>query len=162
PQRRDRLIAGRERPRDASSARRAIWHAPRLALALAVALAMTAGLTPASASAVPAPKLSWHPCADPAQKGLQCATARGVPLDYRHPGGRTIRLAVIRHRATDPAHRIGTLFFNYGGPGAPGTAGLARSAGLLPAAMRARFDVASWDPRGVGESTAVKCFASAQ
>jgi pimeloyl-ACP methyl ester carboxylesterase len=24
----------------------------------------------------------------------------------------------------------------------------------------ARFDIVSWDPRGVGESTAVQCFAS--
>ena len=39
-------------------------------------------------------------------KGFQCATARGVPLDYRHPGGRTIHL---------------TLFFNPGGPGAAGS-----------------------------------------
>ena len=30
------------------------------------------------------------------------------------------------------------------------------------AEKRQRFDVVSWDPRGVGESTAVQCFASAQ
>jgi hypothetical protein len=29
----------------------------------------------APASAIPAPKLSWHACTDPAQIGLQCATA---------------------------------------------------------------------------------------
>src|SRR5205823_8680328 len=63
------------------------------------------------------PKLSWQPCADPAQKGFQCATPT-VPRNYRHRHGAKIHLAVIRHRATDPAHRIGTLFFNPGGPGA--------------------------------------------
>jgi hypothetical protein len=83
-----------------------------------------------------------------------------VPLDYRHPRGRTIHLAVIRKRATDPARRIGTLFINFGGPGGPGTAGLPQS--TLPPALGTRFDIGSWDPRGVGESTAVKCFASAQ
>jgi pimeloyl-ACP methyl ester carboxylesterase len=147
-------------PRDASRGRRAI----RLgrSLALAAVLVMTAGLAPASASAVSAPKLSWKPCADPAQKGFQCATARGVPLDYRHPRGRTIHLAVIRHRATDPAHRIGTLFFNPGGPGAGGTAVLPSAIDLFPATVRARFDIVSWDPRGVGASTPVECFASAQ
>ena len=30
------------------------------------------------------------------------------------------------------------------------------------AAVRERFDVVSWDPRGVGRSTAVQCFPSAQ
>jgi pimeloyl-ACP methyl ester carboxylesterase len=116
----------------------------------------------APASAIPAPTLSWHACTDPAQIGLQCATARGVPLDYAHPRGRTIRLAVIRKRATDRAHRIGTVFFNFGGPGAAGTAVLPVSMPKIPGALRARFDIASWDPRGVGESTAVKCFASPQ
>lgn len=28
----------------------------------------------------------------------------------------------------------------------------------IPAALRARFDIISWDPRGVGASTAVQCF----
>ena len=30
----------------------------------------------------------------------------------------------------------------------------------FPAAVQARFDIVSWDPRGVGASTAVECFAS--
>jgi len=33
-----------------------------------------------------------------------------VPLDYRHPRGKLISIAEIRHRATDPARRVGTLF----------------------------------------------------
>ena len=82
-----------------------------------------------------------------------------MPLDYDDPGGRTIRLAVIRRQATDRRHRIGTLFFNFGGPGGPGTVILPVSE-WIPAALRARFDITSWDPRGVGESTAVRCFAS--
>ena len=115
-------------------------------------------LTPSRASAaVPVPKLSWKSC----QKDFQCATAR-VPLDYSHPRERTIHLAVIRHRATDPAHRIGTLFFNPGGPGGSGVAALPGFLSLFPAAVRARFDITSWDPRGVGASTAVTCFASAR
>jgi pimeloyl-ACP methyl ester carboxylesterase len=107
-------------------------------------------------TAVATPKLSWHAC----QKAYQCAIAR-VPLDYRHPRGRTIHLAVIRHRATDPARRIGTLFVNPGGPGGSGVAALPGFVRLFPAAVRARFDIASWDPRGVGASTPVECFASA-
>jgi len=53
------------------------------------------------------PVLRWHSCDD----GFQCATAR-VPLDYDHPRGAMISIAVIRHLATDRTHRAGTLFFN--------------------------------------------------
>jgi pimeloyl-ACP methyl ester carboxylesterase len=127
-----------------------------LALASLSAILLTSSRAPA---AVPVAKLSWQAC--PKEKGFQCATVR-VPLDYSHPRGQTIHLAVIRHRATDPAHRIGTLFFNPGGPGGSGVAALPGFVSLLPAAVRARFDIASWDPRGVGVSTAVECFASAR
>ena len=125
-------------------------------LALASLSAILGTPSPAPAAA-PAPQLSWHPC----QKGFQCATAR-VPLDYSHPHERTIHLAVMRHRATDPARRIGTLFLNPGGPGGSGVAALPSFVSLFPAAVQARFDIASWDPRGVGASTSVKCFASAR
>jgi pimeloyl-ACP methyl ester carboxylesterase len=132
----------------------------RILLVSVLALASLSAilLTPSRASAaVPVPELSWHTC----QKGFQCAIAR-VPLDYSHPRGRTIHLAVIRHRATDPARRIGTLFFNPGGPGGSGVAALPGFVSLFPAAVRARFDIASWDPRGAGASTPVECFASAR
>lgn len=133
----------------------------RILLVFVLALAsLSANLltSPRAAAAVPTPKLSWKAC----HKVFQCATAR-VPLDYSHPRGPTIHLKVIRHRATHPAHRIGTLFFNPGGPGTSGVALLrAGFLGLFPAAVRERFDIASWDPRGVGASTPVKCFASAR
>ena len=58
------------------------------------------------------PDLHWVDCDD----GLQCATAT-VPLDYDRPGGRHISLALARVPAGDPAHRIGSVFVNDGGPG---------------------------------------------
>src|SRR5262249_11927931 len=54
-------------------------------------------------------------------RALECGALR-VPLDYADPGGRQIDLALIRVRATDPAHRIGSLVFNFGGPGGSGIA----------------------------------------
>jgi pimeloyl-ACP methyl ester carboxylesterase len=112
---------------------------------------------PAASAASPAtPVLNWQPC----DNGFQCATAR-VPLDYRDPHGRLIDIAVIRHLATDPAHRIGSLFFNPGGPGGQGVAALPLWYTFFPAAVRARFDLVSFDPRGVGASTAVQCYPSA-
>src|SRR2546423_941557 len=109
----------------------------------------------ATLGALHVPRLRWSPCRG--HKGFQCATAK-VPLDRQRHGGPAIRLAVIRHRATDPALRVGSLFWDPGGPGVSGVE-------LLPelwdkvfsAALRGRFDIVSWDPRGVGASTAVRC-----
>src|SRR5580700_9760295 len=85
---------------------------PRAATAVITAVLLTALLAPAAAQAAPVqqhaatapvPVLRWRPC----DGGFQCATAR-VPLDYRRPRGATIRLAVLRHLATEPARRIGS------------------------------------------------------
>jgi len=74
------------------------------------------------------------------------------------------RSSSIRHPASRPDKRIGTFFFNPGGPGSSGLEVLKdqSSAGLLDAAGdgRRRFDVLSWDPRGVGASTRIRCFRS--
>jgi pimeloyl-ACP methyl ester carboxylesterase len=113
----------------------------------------------AAAAETPVPELDWQACADPDQDGFDCATAQ-VPLDYGDPQGATIDLAVIRHRATDPAQRLGALFFNPGGPGGLGTELLPSWISLFPSELRTRFDLISWDPRGVGASTAVQCFAT--
>lgn len=117
------------------------------------------GAAPTGTAEAVVPELSWHPCPGAHQRNFECANARGVPLDYGVPGGETIKLAVIRRRATDRSRRIGTLFFNPGGPGGAGTQTLPMWYQRFPAAVRARFDIVSWDPRGVGRSTAVQCFA---
>ncbi|MEO8925556.1 MAG: alpha/beta hydrolase [Caulobacteraceae bacterium] len=117
----------------------------------------------------PAPALHWKPCADAGQAGFECATAR-APLDYSSPRGKTIQLALIRHKATDRARRIGSLFFNPGGPGGRGTLimpllfnePIKTAPVTFPVKVRERFDIVSWDPRGVGLSTAVRCFATPQ
>jgi pimeloyl-ACP methyl ester carboxylesterase len=82
-----------------------------------------------------------------------------VPLDYRHPGGTKISIAVVRHVATDPAKRIGSLFVNGGGPDQQIQGFLTAYPGL-PAIVRERFDIITFDPRGFGHSTAVHCFPS--
>lgn len=142
--------AARTRPRPSAGLRR---------LAAAVGIGMLAALLPtavASASAGPsAPAPRWQACGYAA--GYQCASVP-VPLDYDHPGGPTIRIAVIRHLATDPARRADSLFFNPGGPGGPGTIVLPLMYDHFPAQIRERFDIVSFDPRGVGRSDGLKCF----
>ncbi len=110
------------------------------------------------ASGVAVPRLRWMPCG----AGFECATAK-VPLDYDKPHADTISLALIRLPATDRARRIGTLFVGQGGPGGSGVAflrDLGRS--LFTPEVRARFDLLSFDPRGIGRSTPLRCFATAK
>ncbi len=81
-----------------------------------------------------------------------------VPLDYADPTKGTITLAVERHLATDPAHRVGSLLVNPGGPGHAGTFLASEASYLYDASLVARFDIIAWDPRGTGASTpAVDC-----
>ena len=108
----------------------------------------------ATPEATPA-ALAWSACAD--ADGWECATLP-VPLDYADPNGRTIDLALTRLPAADPARRIGVLLFNPGGPGGAGVRTLHQLDTLLfPDETRARFDIVSFDPRGVGESGQIDC-----
>ncbi len=119
------------------------------------------GLVPSAAAGSPIPSksptaaIAWHSCGE----RLECARVR-VPLDWDRPRGRTISLALIRHLASRPDERIGSLFINPGGPGESGV-GLVQGAGSdLDAWGDGRFDVVSWDPRGTNASTPVRCFRS--
>ncbi|QYX77655.1 alpha/beta hydrolase [Streptomyces akebiae] len=86
----------------------------------------------------------------------QCATLK-VPLDYAEPDGATIGLALIRSRATgDADERVGSLLFNFGGPGGSGVSMLPSYAGLT-SELHKRYDLVSWDPRGVALSEGVRC-----
>jgi len=96
--------------------------------------------------------LSWRSCAAQVPR-LQCARLQ-VPLDYRHPDGRKITLALDRIPATaPPARRQGVLLVNPGGPGASGLGLAAQVAKGLDPAVAADYDIVGFDPRGVGSST---------
>jgi hypothetical protein len=108
--------------------------------------------SPRAAGPVGAP-IPWGAC-DPPGPGLQCARIR-VPLDWDRPNGRAIRLAVIRHLASKPRERIGTLFIYPGGPGDTGVGLVQGDPEGIDAIGGGRFDVVSWDPRGAHASTRV-------
>ncbi len=82
-----------------------------------------------------------------------------VPLNGARPGGPDITIAVIRHIASRPHRRIGSLFVN--GGGASGSLELVRSEGARFDAMgQGRFDVVGWALRGgAGADPIVRCFA---
>jgi pimeloyl-ACP methyl ester carboxylesterase len=127
--------------------------------AVAVAVAASLGLFVSGADASAKPTLKWRPCTEAVEAGLQCATVQ-VPLDYSQPSGPQIGIAVVRHPATDPAARVGSLFWNPGGPGGAGTQTLAAVLPDFTAYERAHFDIVSFDPRGIGESDQLRCFSS--
>ncbi|MEV7552948.1 alpha/beta hydrolase [Amycolatopsis sp. NPDC089917] len=128
--------------------------------ATALTLSACTGV-PAESVSTPAP-IAWQDCGP----GLECATVE-VPQEYAEPGGARIPLAVKRHRATDAGQRIGSLFINSGGPGVPTTdtvEAIASGGDASPfsPALVARFDIIGIDPRGVGDSSPVRCRTDAQ
>ncbi|MFE9682795.1 alpha/beta hydrolase [Streptomyces sp. NPDC006285] len=86
----------------------------------------------------------------------RCATLK-VPLDWAKPTGETIGLALIRSEASGSSKdRIGSLLFNFGGPGGSGVDYLPPY-GPTFATFHERYDLVSWDPRGVAASEGVRC-----
>ena len=127
----------------------------RWALAIVGALsAMLVAASPAGARPQPSvPTLKWTECGD----GVECATAK-VPRNYARPHGRKIEIAVARTRALDPSRRIGSLFFNFGGPGGESVGALQSVGADLFPTLSDRFDIVAFDPRGVGQSRpAIDC-----
>ncbi|MEY3684124.1 MAG: hypothetical protein RIS62_834 [Chloroflexota bacterium] len=135
---------------------------------LAVALAtgacdeLVSGSPSPSATFIPSGTIDWQSCpvTDQVTGGnpeLLCATIT-VPRDYLTPEGPTIDLALALLPAADQANKVGPLLLNFGGPGASGINILAESGrGVVPAEIGNRFDLVSWDPRGVNRSAPVEC-----
>ncbi|MEV2268412.1 alpha/beta hydrolase [Nonomuraea africana] len=97
-------------------------------------------------------RITWKAC----DSGFECGRVK-VPLDYAHPGGDTITLAVMRKPAADRRQRIGSLLLNPGGPGGSGVDFARVSGEVLTDRLRARYDIVGFDPRGVGKSAAIRC-----
>lgn len=101
--------------------------------------------------------LTWVDC----ENGAQCATAI-APMDWANPSPETdIELALARHPAK--GQRLGSLFVNPGGPGASGYDLVHDDVDFaVSSTLQDSYDVIGWDPRGVGRSTPVTCYADAQ
>ena len=160
-----------------------VRRAPRRLLAVLAGLALVVGACSsggddAAGTGAPAPSVdratpgttAVDGTADPADRitdfsecgrDLWCATLT-VPVDWDEPDGPEVDLAVAALPATDPEDRIGMLVLNPGGPGGSGVDFL-RTARLLPGMeeLNERFDLVSWDPRGVGGSARLVCDAEA-
>ncbi|MEU9979824.1 alpha/beta hydrolase [Streptomyces sp. NPDC050856] len=112
-------------------------------------------------AAFTAQRPEWRACEapegeEPPGGQWRCASVE-VPLDYERPSaGDPVAIALIRKEARDQDRRIGSLLFNFGGPGASGV-------GMLPSFadqyhdLNSRYDLVGFDPRGVARSSGVVC-----
>ena len=130
-------------------------------VALAIGVTVLAGVPTTAGAAATATSATdglsaWKSCG----KRVQCAILQ-VPVDYAQPDGEQVGIAVSRVRATGPGRTLGSLVLNFGGPGDAGSTTLPSFAGQVPAAVRARYDLVSFDPRGVGNSRPVDCIDGA-
>lgn len=121
-----------------------------------------------SASALPEPgavptglekfysqKLNWSSCGGV----LQCAELT-VPMDYSKAEGPSISISMNKRPAKNAQ---GSLLLNPGGPGASGLELVKDAASaILGRNLQRNFDIIGFDPRGVGDSTPVKCETAAE
>ncbi|KAJ6480802.1 Alpha/Beta hydrolase protein [Mycena vitilis] len=102
--------------------------------------------------------IKWRACPDNAS--FLCTFLK-VPLDYSNHGilppsapEDYATIAMRLYPATVPtSQRLGTIFTNPGGPGTSGHALLLKNGPSISAILDGKFDVVSWDPRGVNMST---------
>jgi pimeloyl-ACP methyl ester carboxylesterase len=117
-----------------------------------VAATSTAPTTSTTAPTGTVAPVAWSDCGD----DLQCGSVT-VPVDYSRPHGPTLEIALERRPASDPAQRIGSLVINPGGPGTSGIDDLPNELSVLTPELLERFDIVSFDPRGVERSDPVQC-----
>jgi pimeloyl-ACP methyl ester carboxylesterase len=101
----------------------------------------------------------WEEC--DVTTGAECATV-AAPLNWDDENGELIDLALARVKATDPDNRIGSLLINPGGPGGSGIGFLDYALDLISEEVQERYDIVGFDPRGVGDSSAVECYTTTE
>ncbi|MDQ0794114.1 hypothetical protein QFZ58_002602 [Streptomyces sp. B1I3] len=141
--------------------RAGVRQAAVLAGAVLVVTGVLAGCdTTPDPTATSSGQLDWERCEAP-EGGTapgsewRCATV-DVPLDYAEPDGGTIGIALIRKEATRRGERLGSMLFNFGGPGGSGVGILPRAAAAYTG-LNTRYDLVGFDPRGVAGSAGVRC-----
>ena len=101
--------------------------------------------------------IDWKDCSNETTT-FQCGTVT-VPVDYDHPDGKTITIAVKKLPASDGDAEHGSLFLNPGGPGESGIRMVETGAPMFGEELRGAYDIIGFDPRGVGRSTPITCWS---
>ncbi|WP_314454954.1 alpha/beta hydrolase [uncultured Actinomyces sp.] len=100
--------------------------------------------------------IDWKDCSNETTT-FQCGTVT-VPVDYEHPDGKTITIAVKKLPALDGDAEHGSLFLNPGGPGGSGIEVVEAKASVFEE-LRGSYDIIGFDPRGLGQSTPITCWS---
>lgn len=116
-----------------------------------------AASTPSTLEGYYKQSVNWKSCGT----DLYCGTVK-VPMNYRAVSAKSINLAVVYHRAK-AAKPLGYLLMNPGGPGASGFDYVKDNTDSIGTdKLRAQYNLVGFDPRGVQNSSAVKCFSRKQ
>jgi pimeloyl-ACP methyl ester carboxylesterase len=124
-------------------------NSPKLRAALALGAAASVVAVSAPAAVASPAGIVWEASCT---AGYECGHL-DVPLSYQDPSAGSASIAVGRLPATDQDHKLGTIFYNPGGPGSSG-----RFAPALTPFLHERYDIVGFDPRGVGASAKIHCF----
>jgi pimeloyl-ACP methyl ester carboxylesterase len=128
-------------------------------VATTVGLVIGGGMIPSAAQAhsgspgYTPPPIAWGTCTNATLKarGAECGFVI-VPLDYAHPGGTKIKVAIsrVKHKSAAADYQ-GVMLVN---PGGPGGSGLIYSVlqPAIPNNVGLDYDWIGFDPRGVGSS----------
>lgn len=141
-------------------------------LGMALVTGVLGLVAPSAGSAAAAPSaqaqvapIEWGECAaadlanvPPEERAKFSCGNYAVPLNHERPGQGTINIALMKRAANDEANRVGAVFLNPGGPGGSGY--LWPTTSRLDGPIQDRFDLIGFDPRGVGRSTPLRCFAT--
>lgn len=92
---------------------------------------------------------------------FDCASVQ-VPLDYADPTGRKISIVLVKVHDSDDTAKTGSLLINPGGPGGSGIDTAVALSARLSDKIMTHFDLIGFDPRGVGQSTPIRCLSDAE
>ncbi|MDO4607470.1 MAG: alpha/beta hydrolase [Bowdeniella nasicola] len=106
---------------------------------------------PAGLDAYYTQEVSWEQCGS-----MWCANV-WVPMDYQDPMRASLSLRVKQKRAQSADAPI--LLINPGGPGGSGVDMMDQAAFMFTRKLMDAYSVTGFDPRGVGQSTAVECLS---
>ncbi|KIM37592.1 hypothetical protein M413DRAFT_257941 [Hebeloma cylindrosporum] len=100
--------------------------------------------------------LTWVECYS---STIQCSRL-SAPMNYSNPSAGSFSLALIRIPSplTGTASYRGPVLFNPGGPGGSGVEAILGFGAQISKAVGPEFDVLSFDPRGIANSTPVISF----
>ncbi|PWY82112.1 hypothetical protein BO70DRAFT_379645 [Aspergillus heteromorphus CBS 117.55] len=96
------------------------------------------------------PTIKWQNCSTSTPHPLDCENIQ-VPIDWTDPESDQVTLRMVRHNATSPSKRLGSLIVNPGGPGSPASTVVTYAPYAFGADILTHFDIIGLDPRGLRE-----------